>query len=106
MSAGVKKFIRGLPILVVAGSGLLSAAPAPAQQQASPQPVLRLETGMHTAPIRAAASDAAGEMLATVSDDKTLRLWALPTCELIRVLRPQIGAGAEGEEVAAGEIPS
>ncbi len=59
--------------------------------------MLRLETGMHTAPIRAAASDAAGQMLATVSDDKTLRLWMMPTGEPIRVLRPQIGAGAEGE---------
>src|ERR1700730_8109103 len=60
-------FINGLRILVVAGLGLLAAIPAPAQQQASPQPVLRLETGMHTAPIRAAASDAAGELLATGS---------------------------------------
>ena len=77
-AVGGRAFIRGLQILV-AGFGLLSVGPAPAQQQASTQPVLRLETGMHTAPIRAAASDAAGEMLATVSDDKTLRLWALPT---------------------------
>ena len=60
---------------------------------------------MHTAPIRAAASDAAGQMLATVSDDKTLRLWALPTGELIRVLRPQIGAGAEGELKAVALSP-
>jgi WD40 repeat protein len=67
--------------------------------------VLRLETGTHTAPIRAAASDAAGEMLATVSDDKTLRLWALPTGELIRVLRPQIGSGAEGELKAVALSP-
>jgi WD40 repeat protein len=60
---------------------------------------------MHTAPIRAAATDAAGQMLATVSDDKTLRLWMLPTGELIRVLRPQIGAGAEGELKAVALSP-
>src|SRR6266566_2762991 len=69
---GSREFARGLQILVVAGMALLSAGSALAQQQASSQPVLRLETGMHTAPIRAAASDAAGQMLATVSDDKTL----------------------------------
>src|SRR5215831_20018979 len=96
---------RGLQILVVAGLGLISAGPAPAQQQASPQPVLRLETGMHTAPIRAAASDAAGQVLATVSDDKTLRLWVLASGEPIRVLRPQIGAGAEGELKAVALSP-
>jgi len=102
---GSWEITRKLQILVVAVLGLLTATPAPAQQQASPQPVLRLETGMHTAPIRAAASDAAGEMLATVSDDKTLRLWALPSGEPIRVLRPQIGAGAEGELKAVALSP-
>jgi hypothetical protein len=104
---GLRRFpgARRLQIFVVAGCGLLSADPAPAQQQPSPQPVLRLETGMHTAPIRAAATDAAGQMLATVSDDKTLRLWMLPTGELIRVLRPQIGAGAEGELKAVALSP-
>jgi WD40 repeat protein len=102
---GSWEITRKLQILVVAVLGLLTATPAPAQQQASPQPVLRLETGMHTAPIRAAASDAAGEMLATVSDDKTLRLWVLPSGEPIRVLRPQIGAGAEGELKAVALSP-
>ncbi len=51
---------------------------------------------MHTGPIRAAAVDAAGKVLVTVSDDRTARLWSLATGELIRVLRPEIGPGAEG----------
>jgi hypothetical protein len=48
---------------------LIAAAPTPvpalAQNQPNAEPVLRLETGMHTAPIKGAASDAAGRILAT-----------------------------------------
>jgi WD40 repeat protein len=84
-----------LRILAIAGLALLSAAAAPAQEPPKVRPILRLETGMHTAPIRAAAVDAAGGMLVTVSDDRTARLWSLSTGELIRVLRPEIGPGAE-----------
>jgi WD40 repeat protein len=80
-------------------------ASALAQQQSSQPSVLRIETGMHTAPIRAAAADAQGQMLATASDDKTLRLWSLSTGEPIHVLRPQIGHGAEGELKAVAMSP-
>jgi len=96
---------RGLRIPLLAAMALLAAGAAAAQQPSPPQPVLRLEIGTHTAPIRAAAADAAGEVLATVSDDKTLRLWMLSSGELIRVLRPQIGGGAEGELKAVALSP-
>ncbi len=42
------------------------------------RPFLRIETGMHTAPIRRMGVDAACRLLATASDDKTVRLWSLP----------------------------
>ncbi|MCI5191294.1 MAG: hypothetical protein D3905_16225, partial [Candidatus Electrothrix sp. AS4_5] len=38
-------------------------------------PMLRLETGFHTATINRIATDAQGRWLATASHDKTLRLW-------------------------------
>ncbi|MCI5179309.1 MAG: hypothetical protein D3911_08315, partial [Candidatus Electrothrix sp. AW3_4] len=38
-------------------------------------PMLRLETGFHTATINRIATDSQGHWLATASDDKTLRLW-------------------------------
>ena len=60
---------------------------------------------MHTGPIRAAAADARGQVLATASDDRTLRLWSLATGEAIGVLRPQIGPGAEGELKAVAVSP-
>jgi hypothetical protein len=48
------------------------------------EPVLRIETGMHTAPIRRIGVDAACRLAATASDDKTVRLWSLPDGKLLR----------------------
>jgi len=97
--------IRRLPIFVLLAPALLVALSAQAQQPQNAPPVLRLETGMHTAPIRAAATDAVGHLLATASFDKTVRLWSLATGEQLRVLRPAIGSGAEGELFAVAVSP-
>jgi len=97
--------IRRLRRAVIVACSLPAMASALAQQQSSQPSVLRIETGMHTAPIRAAAADAHGQILATASDDKTLRLWSLSTGEPIHVLRPQIGHGAEGELKAVAMSP-
>ncbi len=58
---------------------------------------LRIEAGMHTAPIRRISVTADGNLLATASHDKTVKLWSLPDGELIRTLRPVIGLGDEGK---------
>ncbi|HEX5081980.1 MAG TPA: hypothetical protein VFY40_08040, partial [Blastocatellia bacterium] len=60
------------------------------------EPILRVETGMHTAKINRIAVDAAGRYLVTGSNDKTARVWELATGRLLRVLRPPIGSGFEG----------
>ena len=78
----------------------------PAGAQEPPQaPVLRVEAQAHTAPVSRLATDAAGRLLASVSDDKTLRLWALPEGTALGVLRPPIGDGAEGELYAVALSP-
>jgi hypothetical protein len=78
----------------------------PAAAQEPPQaPILRVEAGAHTAPVSRLATDGAGRLLATVSDDKTLRLWALPEGTALGVLRPPIGEGAEGELYAVALSP-
>jgi dipeptidyl aminopeptidase/acylaminoacyl peptidase len=84
---------------------LAVAAPAGAAEQSSANPVLRLETGLPLAAIKGAAVDAAGHMLVTGGDDKTLRLWSLDTGELIRVMRPPIDHGNEGKIYAAALSP-
>ena len=59
-------------------------------------PVLRIEPGMHTAPIIDAATDQSRDLLVTGGLDNTVRIWSLPELRLVRVLRPPIGSGGEG----------
>ncbi len=61
------------------------------------EPILRIETGaQHTASIVRLAVDTAGRWLITASNDKTARVWELPSGRLDRVLRLPIGPGPEG----------
>jgi len=87
---------------------LVLAMPA-AQAQTVPEPpqapILRVEAGAHTAPLQRLATDAAGWLLASVADDKTLRLWSLPDGSPRGVLRPPIGPGAEGDLHAVALSP-
>jgi hypothetical protein len=78
------------------------AAPARAQ---SGEPILRIETGAHTAKMGAAAADAAGRVLVTASEDKTARIWSLPDLRALGVLRLPIGPGNEGNLYAAAVSP-
>ncbi len=54
---------------------------------------------MHTAMIRRMSLDADGRLLATASDDKTVRLWEYEEgrLRLLRVLRPPLAGGSEGK---------
>jgi WD40 repeat protein len=78
---------------------------AVAKNEPSRQPVLRIETGMHTAVISRIGVDAAGRYLVTGSVDKTVRVWELATGRLLRVLRPPLGAGDEGKIYAVALSP-
>ncbi|MCK5720489.1 MAG: caspase family protein [Thiomargarita sp.] len=69
------------------------------------KPILRLETGMHTAKINRIDIDAAERFLVTGSDDKTIRIWSLATGKLLRILRPPIGEGNEGKIYAVAISP-
>jgi WD40 repeat protein len=69
-------------------------------------PILGIETGMHTAVVKRIGVDRACRLLATGSDDKTVRLWSLPEGRLLRVLRPPIGYDAEGKIYAVAISPN
>jgi len=71
----------------------------------STTPMLRIDAGHHHAPIKRIDCDAAELILATASDDKTVRLWSLPDGRLLRVLRPPIGEGDEGRLLAVAISP-
>jgi len=76
---------------------LLTLSPFTWASEPSGAPILRIETGMHTAAIRQISVDAKERFLLTASKDKTLRLWDLKTDDLITSYRVPIGAGEEGE---------
>ena len=67
-------------------------------------PILR-NTGMHTAKINRIDVDATERYLVTGSKDKTVRVWSLPEEQLLRVLRPSIGEGNEGQIYAVAISP-
>lgn len=61
------------------------------------QPMLRVETGMHTTLIRRIVVDAPRNRLITCSDDKTIRVWQLPGPRLIATLRVPMDQAHEGQ---------
>lgn len=87
---------RGLAAAVLAAVPVaVGGGPAAAEELAT-EPVLRIETGMHTAPILRAAVDGDNRFMATASLDKTVRIWSLSDGALLRTIRMPIGAGYEG----------
>jgi hypothetical protein len=84
-----------------AGDALAKASAACPSQD----PVLRIETGMHTGEIRAIGVDASCSLLVTASLDKTARLWSLPDGRLLHTLRLPIGDGYDGRIYAAALTP-
>ncbi|MBP2230032.1 WD40 repeat protein [Azospirillum agricola] len=83
-----------LPRLLALLAALLLSGQAMAADPPS-DPILRVETGEHTAIIWRIGVDAAATRLLTVSEDKTARLWSLPEGRLIRIFRPPITSDAE-----------
>ena len=85
--------------------GLLGLAPGLQADSPPATPFLRIETGMHTAPIRRIDVDAQERYLVTASFDKTARVWDLKSGKLLEVLRPPIGPGDEGKLYAVAIAP-
>ncbi|WP_408639535.1 WD40 repeat domain-containing protein, partial [Neoroseomonas rubea] len=96
-----RQLAAGIAIALTAGIAFAQAPPAEPPQQ----PFLRIEAEAHIANVARLATDAAGTTLATVSDDKTVRIWNLPEGSQRLVIRPPIGPGPEGELYAAALSP-
>jgi WD40 repeat protein len=88
----------------LSGAILLAALQCIAAEPTT-RPLLRLETGMHTAPIRRIATDAAGRWAVTASEDKTARVWEVASGRQLAVLRPPQDVGDEGKLYAVALSP-
>jgi len=81
--------------LALAGAGVAFAA--------EEQPLLMLEQGAHSAPVRRIDVHPGRGVAVTASDDRTARVWDLASGELRHVLRP-LAFGAEGGRLYAAAI--
>ena len=96
------------PVGIVLWLMLWLLAPLLAAHGAEPpeEPLLRIESGMHTAKIGRIAVDAAERYLVTGSSDKTVRVWELASGRLLKTLRVPIGEDAnEGKVYAVALSP-
>jgi len=70
------------------------------------EPVLRMELGTHNASIFGIATDPSNSILVTSSEDKTVRVWDVSgDARLLRILRPPIGEGEQGQIFAVALSP-
>jgi WD40 repeat protein len=80
----------------------LTAALAPALA-ADERPLLVVEQGAHSAPVRRIDASPRRGLVVTASDDRTARVWDLASGELRHVLRP-LAFGAEGGRLYGAAI--
>ena len=97
------RFICRLAVVVVYVTLLFFGSSGAAEPPT--EPILRIETGRHTAPIRRIATDAGSRWLATASDDKTLRLWDLQKVSIMQTMRPPIDNGNNGKLYSVAMSP-
>ncbi|MDM8543002.1 caspase family protein [Desulfococcaceae bacterium HSG9] len=70
------------------------------------EPILRIETGMHTAAINRIGMDAAERILMTTSKDKTVRVWDMASGRLKKILRAPMDTGKDGMLYTAALAPN
>ncbi len=85
--------------------GLCLLALTACSERPPKNPVLRIETGEHTAEIMNIAILPEQHLLATGSADKTVRLWDMTNAHLLRTLRLPIEKGDEGKVYAVAISP-
>src|SRR5512143_1161801 len=94
-----------LALVTFSGACFLALAAATNAAEPATDPILRVETGMHTTLIRRLVVDAPRNRLITCSDDKTARVWQMPEARLISTLRVPIDASHEGQLFAIAVSP-
>ena len=97
------------PLLTLALVIFFSRLEAGHAQQATPElpaePILRIESGLHSQFIHRVDTDAANRFAVTASSDKTVRVWSLPDGRPLGVLRLPIDYGSIGQAYAVAISP-
>ncbi len=86
-------------LLLLLAPLVAAAAPPPAS------PFLAIDPGLHTGTIRAIDASADGSLIATASEDKTVRLWSVTEKRLLRTFRLPQSAGEGGRAYAVALSP-
>jgi len=100
----MRNFLRCKFLITIASVALVSSLSAHAAEPPT-EPMLRIDTGEHTAIINRIATDNAGDWLITASSDKTARVWNVLDGRLVATLRVPTGSGSEGELNAVAISP-
>lgn len=96
---------RSLMVVLVILLAVVAGARSGWADPGEVRPILTLDTGMHTAPIRGIAADRSCTLVATASEDKTVRLWRMPDGRLLNTIRLPIGPGNNGKLFAVAVAP-
>jgi WD40 repeat protein len=88
-------FAFAFPFAFTADANAQTAAPPNPAEAALLRPLLAVETGTHSAPVRRIDIASTRGVAVTAADDRTARVWDLTTGALRHVLRP-FAFGAEG----------
>ncbi|MGO8671213.1 MAG: caspase family protein [Capsulimonadaceae bacterium] len=96
-------------LVLVLQASLLSIGQAASAARTVPgppaAPILRIETGVHTADVNSLGVDAAGRYVVTGSGDRSVRVWDASTGDLVETLRPPSGNGTDGQIWAVAMSP-
>ncbi|NPV04444.1 MAG: hypothetical protein HPY67_06915 [Syntrophaceae bacterium] len=79
--------------------------PAASGTALATEPILTIESGLHSNSIRDLSADEEGRWLVTGSIDKTVRIWDAASGRLLGILRPPIGKFGDGTILAVAVSP-
>jgi WD40 repeat protein len=96
---------NGSLFLFLSAFGWGGGAQSAAAEAPPAEPILRIETAMHTSVVTAISTDAAGRFAVTASLDRTARVWDLATASARAVLRPPIDHADMGKLMAVAMSP-
>jgi WD40 repeat protein len=103
MAGVLRRLARALSLAAALAAAPAAAQPLPAGYHGRPE--LVVDPGRHTARIMRAGVDAAGRVIVTASDDKTVRVWNAETGALERTIRLSSGRGFIGTPYAVAISP-